>query len=52
MTPITTMRKAVEDRNLLGNVLAGDSFKNWRTVLIAVMGEPLTPDGNWKSCRN
>src|SRR5258705_10487839 len=38
----TTMRAALEDPKLLGNMLAGDSWKAWRTLLIAAMGEPLT----------
>jgi hypothetical protein len=38
----TTMRAALEDPELLGNMLEGDSWKAWRTLLIAAMGEPLT----------
>jgi hypothetical protein len=36
------MRAALEDPELLGNMLEGDSWKAWRTLLIAAMGEPLT----------
>ncbi len=39
-----TMRRALEDKNLLGNVLAGDSWQSWRVLLIAAMGEPLTDE--------
>ena len=35
------MRKALTDKKLLGNVLAGDSWLAWRTLLIASMGEAL-----------
>ncbi len=37
----TTMRKALSDPALLGNVLVGDSWRAWRVLLIALMGEPL-----------
>ena len=40
----TTMRRALSDPNLLGNVLAGDSWAAWRVLLIAAMGEALTED--------
>jgi hypothetical protein len=39
-----TMRKALRDKKLLGNVIAGDSWATWRTLLIAAMGEKLTDD--------
>lgn len=38
------MRQALSDPALFGNVLAGDSWKPWRVVLIAAMGEALTVD--------
>lgn len=38
------LRKALADPALLGNVLAGDSWRAWRILLIAAMGEPLLPD--------
>jgi hypothetical protein len=44
MKPHTTMRKALSDPNLLGNALAGDSWRAWRVLLIAAMGEALTED--------
>jgi hypothetical protein len=41
MTPQTTLREALSDPALLGDVLSGDSWKGWRVLLIAAMGEPL-----------
>jgi hypothetical protein len=38
------MRKALSDPKLLGNALKGDSWRPWRTLLIAAMGEELTND--------
>jgi hypothetical protein len=37
-----SLREALADPQLLGHALAGDSFKLWRTILIATMGEPLS----------
>jgi hypothetical protein len=37
------LRRALEDENLLGSSLAGPSWAAWRALLIAAMGEPLTP---------
>jgi hypothetical protein len=39
-----TLRAALNDPELLGTVLEGDSWKLWRTILIAANGEPLTDD--------
>jgi hypothetical protein len=39
-----TMRKASSDPKLLGNVLAGESWRRWRTLLVSLMGEALTDD--------
>jgi hypothetical protein len=39
--PKVTMRKALSDPALLGGVLAGDSWRAWRILLIAAMGEGL-----------
>ena len=39
MTPLTSLRKALNDPELLGSVLDGDSWRNWRTLLIAANGE-------------
>jgi hypothetical protein len=40
----TTIRKALTDPALLGHALKGDSWKAWRTLLIASMGETLTDE--------
>jgi hypothetical protein len=42
ITPICSLRRALSDRALLGNSLVGPSFHNWRTLLLATMGETLT----------
>ncbi len=42
--PVISMRRALADPQLLGSALAGESWRLWRIVLIAAMGEPLTPD--------
>ena len=44
MKPRVTMRKALADPKLLGNALPGDSWKPWRTILIAANGGKLTDD--------
>jgi hypothetical protein len=44
MKPTVTIRKALADPQLLGSVLAGESWSAWRTLLIAGMGEALTDD--------
>ena len=44
MKPALTMRRALEDKRLLGNALNGDSWSTWRVTLIAAMGEALKPD--------
>lgn len=41
MRKIHTMRKALEDDTLLGTILPGKTWRTWRTVLIASMGESL-----------
>jgi len=38
------MREALSDPQLLGNALPGPSWFLWRTMLIAMQGEPLTPE--------
>jgi hypothetical protein len=38
------MRRALEDSQLLGGVLAGDSWRAWRILLIASWGESLDDD--------
>ena len=44
MTPKVSLRKALEDPALLGEVLGGNTWRAWRSILLAAMGEPLTPD--------
>jgi hypothetical protein len=44
LAPKITMRRALNDPALLGDVLAGDSWQPWRILLIALMGEPLSDD--------
>jgi len=42
--PKISIRDALEDQHLLGNVLTGPSWAAWRVILIAAMGEPLQDD--------
>jgi hypothetical protein len=42
MTPLTPLRKALGDPQLLGGALPGLSWRAWRILLIAAMGERLT----------
>ncbi|MBR0797303.1 hypothetical protein JQ615_18095 [Bradyrhizobium jicamae] len=42
MKPRVSIRHALENTELLGSVLAGQSWEAWRAVLIAAMGEALT----------
>jgi hypothetical protein len=44
MKPTVSLRKALSDPGLLGQVLDDDSWSAWRTLLIAAMGEALTAD--------
>ena len=44
MKPLFTMRRALDDPNLLGDVLKGDSWSVWRAMLVACMGEQLTDE--------
>ena len=44
MTPKVTLRQALEDEALLGSALAGPTWTAWRSILLATMGEPLTPE--------
>src|SRR4029453_13909123 len=44
MKPRVTLRRALEDPELLGAALAGPSWHAWRSLLLAAMGEPLQPD--------
>ena len=42
MRPSVPLRTALGDPQLLGSVLAGDSWRSWRCLMIAAMGEALT----------
>jgi hypothetical protein len=44
MKPKVSLRRALADPKLLGDALPGPSWATWRTLLIACMGEVLTPD--------
>jgi hypothetical protein len=44
MIPRVPLREALSDPNLLGTAIAGDSWRSWRTLLIAAMGEDLRED--------
>jgi hypothetical protein len=43
MIPRTTLRRALADPQLLGRALNGESWQPWRILLLAAMGEKLTP---------
>lgn len=42
MKPTITLCRALSDPAVLGHVLAGPSWTNWRALLLALAGEPLT----------
>jgi hypothetical protein len=44
MKPTITLRCALEDPQLLGGALPGDSWRAWRILLIAACGETLSDD--------
>ena len=44
MKPRISLRRSLQDPNLLGTAIAGDSWRSWRTLLIAAMGEELRED--------
>ena len=44
MIPRVALREALSDPNLLGTAIAGDSWRSWRVLLIAAMGEELSED--------
>ncbi|HEX2379554.1 MAG TPA: hypothetical protein VHI74_02280 [Methyloceanibacter sp.] len=44
MNPRVTLRTALEDPELLGDVLGGETWHGWRSLLLAAMGEQLRPD--------
>ena len=41
MRKIETMRDALDNPDLLGGILPGKTWRTWRIILIAAMGEPL-----------
>lgn len=41
---LCTMREALDDPEIFGPILSGDTWKPWRAILIAAMGEELTDD--------
>ena len=44
MKPLFTLRRALADPHLLGGLIDGPSWRYWRALLIAAMGEELTED--------
>lgn len=44
MRPRISLRQSLSDPALLGGIIDGDSWKPWRSLLIASMGEPLLDD--------
>jgi hypothetical protein len=44
MKPTVSLRAALNDPNLLGALLDGNSWDAWKVLLIASMGEELTPE--------
>ena len=44
MRPQVTLRRRSQDPHLLGNAMPGDSWRSWRVLLIASMGEELSED--------
>jgi hypothetical protein len=44
MRPLLSMRDALRDPEVFAEVLEGESWSGWRTLLIAIMGEGLTED--------
>lgn len=44
MKVIVPLREALSDERLLGGAIPGESWKPWRTLLIAAMGEELTDE--------
>jgi hypothetical protein len=50
MTRIVNLRTALTDKNYFSNQLSGVSWVNWRAVLIALAGEPLTEDEHATVC--
>lgn len=43
---LVTMREFLESPHLAGPLLGGPSWASWRALLIAIMGEELSPRPN------
>jgi len=43
MIPLCTLRRALDDKRLLGASLAGPTWANWRALLLSICGEKLAP---------
>lgn len=41
LTKLLSMREALESRDYFAGLLGGKSWRAWRVLLIAIMGEPL-----------
>jgi hypothetical protein len=41
---LVTLRQALSDKHYFGGQLAGESWRVWRSLMYAIMGEPLEPD--------
>jgi hypothetical protein len=41
MRPLISMRRALAEPDLLGEAIPGDTWRSWRVMLIALLGEPL-----------
>jgi hypothetical protein len=41
---LVTMREALSSDGYFGRLLAGDSWRSWRALLVAIVGEELTED--------
>lgn len=39
-----SMREALDEPEIFGNIIAGETWAAWRALLIAARGEPLTPE--------
>lgn len=44
---LCTMREALDDPEIFGAVLSGETWLPWRSILIAAMGEGLTEEERW-----
>jgi len=44
VVPKTSLRRALENELLLGRAIPGETWLAWRSLLYAIMGEPLKPE--------